>query len=167
MAVAMTDSQMELMVSKVAYDDDDAAWEIYLNENYTISTAKKLQGTITFTLKSNKDTTYDVDIDEVVSNHLVTVEGYKKVSDAEDDVIDADDNTLYQCDEDNPGYICFNDGRLLSCTLKMVKNEKAFMPVHTGQHWVLGSAPKVVGQEQKILEAVFNSMWVSRPMTIS
>jgi len=115
------------MVSSVKWDSDDKAFELNLNENYTISTAKKLQGTITFTSKKDKDVTIDVKIDEVVSNHLITVEGYKKQSDAEDDVIDAADNTLYQCDEDNPGYICFNDGRLLSCTLKMVKNEKAFM----------------------------------------
>jgi len=135
------------MVEKVKWqdDDDDGAinpadtaslnaasakdgnWTIVLNENYTIATAKRLKGTITFTSKKNKDIEFDVDVDEVVSNHLVTVDGYTKQSDAEDDAIDADDNTLYQCDEDNPGYISFNDGRLLSCTLKMVKNEKAFM----------------------------------------
>jgi len=115
------------LVSKVAYDDDDDAWEITLNENYTISTAKKLYGTITFTNKKDKDNTVDVIINQCVSNHLVTIDGDSSKSDAEDDPIDAEDNTIYQCDEDNPGYVAFNDGRLLTCVLKMVKNEKAFM----------------------------------------
>ena len=41
------------------------------------------------------------------------------------------------------------------------------MPVQTGQHWVFGSAPKAVGQEQKILVAVLSSQCTSSPMTIS
>jgi len=115
------------MVSSFKWDSDDDVFYLNLNENYTISTGKRLKGTVTFTSKKDSDVTIDVDIDTIVTNHLLTVSGYSKKSDAEDDVIDAQDNTLYQCDEDNPGYICFNDGRLLSCTLKMVKNEKAFM----------------------------------------
>jgi len=105
----------------------NGAYVLELNENYTISTPKVLKGTVTFTNKKNKNITVKYTIDEIVCNHLVTLSGYKKQADAEDNVIDAQDNTLYQCDEDNPGYLCFNDGRLLSCTLKMVKNEKAFM----------------------------------------
>jgi len=116
------------MVSGVKWVKDDKAFELVLNENYTISAEKKLEGTITFTSKKDKNKTIKIAVKGLtVSNHLLTVEGYKKQKDAEDDVINAVDNTLYQCDEDNPGYICFNDGRLLSCTLKMVKNEKAFM----------------------------------------
>jgi len=107
--------------------NDNGAWVLDLNENYTISTAKVLKGTVTFTSKQDKSVTHKYTLDEIVSNRLITVNGYKKQADAEDDVIDADNNTLYQCDKDNPGYICFNDGRLLSCTLKMVKSEKAFM----------------------------------------
>ena len=38
-------------------------------------------------------------------------------------------------------------------------------PRHTGQVWVLGSAPKVVSQPQNIFDAVPSSTWVSRPMT--
>lgn len=38
-------------------------------------------------------------------------------------------------------------------------------PRHTGQVWVLGSAPKVVEQPQNIFEAVPSSTWVSRPIT--
>ena len=38
-------------------------------------------------------------------------------------------------------------------------------PMHTGQTWVLGSAPKAVGQPQNILVAVPNSTWTSRPIT--
>jgi hypothetical protein len=40
-------------------------------------------------------------------------------------------------------------------------------PRHTGQTWVFGSAPKVVGQAQNILVAVASSQWVSMPMTVS
>jgi len=114
------------MVASVKWDDDNG-WQLNLNENYTITSLKKLQGTITFTNKADKNNTVEIAVDEQVSNHLVTIDGYKKVADAEDNVYEAMDNTLYQCDEDNPGYTTFNDGRLLSCTLKMVKNEKAFM----------------------------------------
>ena len=41
------------------------------------------------------------------------------------------------------------------------------IPVHTGQHWVLGPPPKAVVQEQKIFVLVASSTWVSRPMTVS
>lgn len=38
-------------------------------------------------------------------------------------------------------------------------------PRHTGQVWVLGSAPNPVAQPQNIFVAVLSSMWTSRPMT--
>ena len=38
-------------------------------------------------------------------------------------------------------------------------------PRQTGQTWVLGSAPKSVGQPQNILVLVPSSTWVSRPIT--
>ena len=38
-------------------------------------------------------------------------------------------------------------------------------PRHTGQTWVLGSAPKFVAHPQNILVAVDNSTWTSRPRT--
>ena len=41
------------------------------------------------------------------------------------------------------------------------------IPMQTGQHWVLGGAPKVVGQSQKILAVVLSSTCTSSPMTIS
>ncbi len=37
-------------------------------------------------------------------------------------------------------------------------------PRHTGQTWVLGSAPNPVAQEQNIFEAVLSSTWTSRPI---
>src|ERR687887_1508914 len=40
-------------------------------------------------------------------------------------------------------------------------------PRHTGHTWLLGSAPKVVGQAQNIFVAVASSTWVSMPMTVS
>ena len=38
-------------------------------------------------------------------------------------------------------------------------------PRHTGHTWVLGSAPKSVGQPQNILVTVDNSTCTSRPST--
>src|SRR5699024_3420006 len=40
-------------------------------------------------------------------------------------------------------------------------------PKHTGQHRVLGSPPKAVGQSQNSLVLVESSTWVSRPQTSS
>jgi len=113
------------LVKSLKWDKDKDQWMLELNENYTISTPKKLQGTITFTSKKDKKNLVKGTIDAVVTNHLVTVEGAKKAADAES--IDADNNTIYQCSDDNPGYIKFNDNRLMTVVLKMVKKEKAFM----------------------------------------
>src|SRR4051812_16712327 len=41
------------------------------------------------------------------------------------------------------------------------------MPRHTGQTWVLGSAPNAALQPQKIFVAVSSWAWISRPMTAS
>src|SRR5436309_15500587 len=41
------------------------------------------------------------------------------------------------------------------------------MPWHTGQVWVFGGAPKVVGQPQNILVRVVSCAWTSSPMTTS
>jgi len=111
------------------YDGDQkGAFVLKLNENYTISELKRLEGTVTFTSKIDKNATLKAKIKLEVSNHKVIVDGYKKAADAEDDPIAASNNTLYKCSEDNPGYVAFNgDGYLLSCTLKMLKNEQAFM----------------------------------------
>ena len=118
------------MVEAVKWDSDIGkigSFVVKLNENYTISAPKKLEGTITFTNRKDKNVSIDYSVAAIVTNHLITVDGYKKAADAKDNPYVAQDNTLYQCDEDNPGYTTFNDGRLLGCTLKMVKNEKAFM----------------------------------------
>ena len=109
-------------------DDGTGNWYLELNENYTISELKWLKGTLTFTSKKDKTKVYKYYYVGQVSNHKVIVDGYKKAADAEDDPIAASNNTLYKCSEDNPGYVAFNgDGYLLSCTLKMLKNEQAFM----------------------------------------
>src|SRR5690349_24462464 len=41
------------------------------------------------------------------------------------------------------------------------------MPWHTGQVWVFGGAPNVVGQPQNILLRVVSCAWTSRPITTS
>ena len=41
------------------------------------------------------------------------------------------------------------------------------MPWQTGQVWLLGGAPKAVGQPQNILERVRSWACTSRPMTTS
>ena len=38
-------------------------------------------------------------------------------------------------------------------------------PRQTGHTWVLGGAPKAVGQPQKILDSVPSSTWTSMPIT--
>ncbi len=52
-----------------------------------------------------------------------------------------------------------------STTLRFRTGSTPGWPRHTGQVWLLGSAPKPVEQPQKILDAVFSWMWTSRPMT--
>jgi len=111
------------LVNSLRWDKSASAWVLKLNENYTITTPKKLYGTVTFTSRSNKRNLVKGTISAIVSNHLVELDGSRKLSDA--DTIDAADNTVYKCT--STGYIKFNDDRLLTCNLKMVKNEKAFM----------------------------------------
>ena len=41
------------------------------------------------------------------------------------------------------------------------------MPWQIGQVWLLGGAPKVVGQPQNIFERVASWAWTSSPMTVS
>ena len=90
------------MVSSFKWDSDDDVFYLNLNENYTISTGKRLKGTVTFTSKKDSDVTIDVDIDTIVTNHLLTVSGYSKKSDAEDDVIDAQDNPCTSATKTTP-----------------------------------------------------------------
>jgi hypothetical protein len=52
-----------------------------------------------------------------------------------------------------------------STTVLLSTGSTPGMPRQTGQTWVLGSAPNLVEQEQKILVRVFNWEWTSRPMT--
>ena len=115
------------MVASVKLKDkgkDTVRLELELNENYTISDAKDLVGTIT--VKDTDGTETTLDIEEVVGNDLVEVDGYSKKADAADDAIDALDNTIYKCTD--AGYLAFNsDSRLFALTLKMAKDEKAFM----------------------------------------
>ncbi len=121
------------LVSKIYLDDADdnnpftGSLIIDLMENYTIDELKDLQGVITFEAKGSNGIDLEFVIDGAVSNSLVVVDGYSKIADSKDDAIEAEDNTIYWC-EDQPGYVTFNTGtRLLSTTLKMVKDEKAFM----------------------------------------
>ncbi len=120
------------LVKSVGWDKDEKAWVLVLNENYTISTPKYLRGTISFVGKGDNNTDddawdFDLSLDTVVCNHLEMVEGCEDLEDALDDPIEAYNNTLYQCEEDESGYIAFNDSALLSCVLNMKEDEKAFM----------------------------------------
>ncbi len=116
------------LVSGIAYDKDDECWYLTLKENYTITTAKTLKGEITFEGKGvNKDADdVVITIDTTVSNHLVEIVGYEDLEDAEDDPYEAEDNVVYKCEEDEGGYVVFNDGRLLGVTLKMESEEKVY-----------------------------------------
>ena len=108
-------------------DDETGVWVIELKENYTITTAKDLEGTVTYTYKDadGKKKTAEMKIWGVVSNHILDVYGEEDKDDAL--VIEAENNTLYQCEEDEAGYVKFNKGALLSATLNMASEEKAFM----------------------------------------
>ena len=105
--------------------DADAYLLLTFNENYTITSAKDLYGKLTIKFNDGTDdqTLY---LSATVGNELVEIDGYSKKSDAEDDAIDAQNNTLYECTD--AGYIAFNsDTRLFTVTLKMATDEKAFM----------------------------------------
>ncbi len=105
--------------------DQHGTLVLELNENYTIDTPKRLIGVITLT--EGKETA-NIYVNAEVCNHLVIIDGYSKLEDAKEEAIETFDNTIYKCSEDAPGYVVFNaNSRLFSTTLKMVKNEKAFM----------------------------------------
>ncbi len=119
------------LVESVKFDDDEGILVLTLMENFTIDSLKDLEGTFTFEYYDSTlgdDVEIDFEFYAEVSNHLVIVDGYSNLDDAADDAIEADDNTIYKCSEDEPGYVVFNaNNRLFSTTLKMIKNEKAFM----------------------------------------
>ena len=96
-------------------------------ENFTITEAKDLEGEIVISYKDlNGDKKTDkVPFKKIVSNHLTEVYGEEDPDDAME--IEAIDNTLYQCAEDEEGFVKFNRNALLGCTLNMASKEKAFM----------------------------------------
>ena len=116
------------LVAGIAYNKDDNVWELTLNENFTITALKRLEGTLTFEAKgvAKKAEAPDVEfpIAELVSNHVVEVLGEE---DADDVLyVDADDNTIYVCVEDEAGYVGFNTGKLLSVLCDLESEEKVF-----------------------------------------
>ena len=108
--------------------EETGAWVIEMNENYTITELKRLEGTITFEPKGiNKENgleDLEIVVADIVSNHLVEVIGEEDA----DDVIyeDAENNTVYQCVEDEAGYVGFNSGKLLSVLCDLESEEKVF-----------------------------------------
>ena len=116
------------LVAGIAYNKDDNVWELTLNENFTITALKRLEGTLTFEAKgvAKKAEAPDVEFEvvELVSNHVVEVIGEE---DADDVLyVDADDNTIYVCVEDEAGYVGFNTGKLLSVLCDLESEEKVF-----------------------------------------
>ncbi len=107
-------------------DDEAGAWVLELNENFTITTAKALEGKLVVTGKvDGEKETEKVAVAYEVSNHVVTLQGEEDLEDVV--TYEADNNTLYICEEDAPGYVIFNTQALLGVTLNMVGEEKAFM----------------------------------------
>src|SRR4051812_48658162 len=53
----------------------------------------------------------------------------------------------------------------ISTAARLSEGRAPGSPRQTGQTWVLGGAPKCVGQGQKIFVRVRSSAWTSRPMT--
>ncbi len=125
------------MVDDVRINDTDGDVLITLQENYTIDTAKDLEGTITLRSKADHKTEYAfVSEGEAmlsVSNRVEDVEG---MSDAEDaDEYSADlNNTIYVCGNEYPGYVAFNSGStMLKALLKMDRDEEVFMFIDEDQ----------------------------------
>ena len=121
------------LVDGFYYDKDEADWYLQLNENFTITAAKRLEGEVTFEAKgvakkylkeAEEATEVAYAFEAVVSNHVVEVIGEEDA----DDVVyaDATDNTIYVCVEDEAGYVGFNTGKLLSVLCDLESEEKVF-----------------------------------------
>ncbi len=102
-------------------------WVLTLKENYTISDLKDLKGTITITGKDSTGAkkTVEYDLNKLVANHKITVQGDEDLDSARE--LEAANNTLYVCEDEADGYVKFNLKALLGATLNMVGKEKAFM----------------------------------------
>ncbi len=121
------------MVETVKIDNDDKEVQINLKENYTIDSPKYLEGTITLRAKNEAKTEYTLSLtgESVlkVTNNVVEVEGAKEAEDAEEHSADVN-NTIYQNDDDTPGYVLFKSGSdMLSVLANMAKGEKLFMHI--------------------------------------
>jgi len=121
------------MVDTVKLNDADGDVLVILKENYTITEAKDLQGTITLKAKTADKTAYECKLtgDNAlkVTNQVKDVEGSRKADDSEIYTAD-EDNTIYVCSEDAPGYVTFKSGSdMLSALLKMNREEKVFMHI--------------------------------------
>ena len=123
------------LVSSVKIDNDCNHLVITLNENYTITDEKDLEGTIT--IKTKKDL-YDGDGTEVakgeeveatftgtVANNLDdSVEGADSRDDATE--IDVEDNTIYQMSESGWVEFCGDGNRLSSVKVRLPEDKKVF-----------------------------------------
>lgn len=121
------------MVNTVKIDNDDKEVQINLKENYTIDEAKDLEGTLSLKSRGSDKTVYTLKLSGetklMVTNLVVDVEGVKDADDAEKYSADVD-NTIYQNDEDTPGYVKFTSGsEMLTVLANMAKNEKLFMHI--------------------------------------
>lgn len=119
------------LVDSVKIKDNEL--QLILKENYTISSAKTLKGTITLTCKKaagvyEKDDVITIAINESVTNKIEYITGESKLADSQDaPVEDVANNTIYICEEDEGGYVTFNStDSLLQATLKMKSEEKVF-----------------------------------------
>ena len=115
------------LVESVKINKSAGKVEVKFNENYTISDAKALVGSITLYEKADKDNKVTLTVETAVGNNLIDdIDTYGKVKDAKEDPQTAINNTIYKCDD--AGYIAFNTEKgLFSIILKMVKDEKAFL----------------------------------------
>ena len=123
------------LVKSVKIDNDCEHLVITLNENYTISEAKDLEGTITLELRDDMygqsgglvedGTEYDFDFTAEVYNNLDdSVDGGDSRDDATE--IDVEDNTIYQMSSSGWVEFCGDGNRLSSVKARLAEDKKVF-----------------------------------------
>ena len=123
------------LVSSVKIDNDCNHLVIKLNENYTITDEKDLEGTITIKTKKDlyddsgseveKGTEVEVSFEATVANNLDDgVDGADNRDDATE--IDVEDNTVYQMNSSGWVEFCGDGNRLSSVKVRLPEDKKVF-----------------------------------------
>jgi hypothetical protein len=98
---------------------------ITFKENLTSITTKEYKGLITVTEKATKEVVEEIEVEGVLGNTVVYIDGAKKAADAVEltDEEMAKDTVMYA--EDGAGFVTFTDGVSLTGLVKVEDGEKA------------------------------------------